>query len=108
MAMVVLNAQELDKAGRKNAPLRKALRQWLEATEAATWHGLRDVRGIFPTADGVRIDGAGGIQFVAMVFNIKGNEYRLITIVNYAVGTVLVREVLTHAEYSKGHWKDRL
>jgi mRNA interferase HigB len=39
------------------------------------------------------------------VFNIKGNAYRLITEINYRTGRVFLRHVLTHAEYSKGAWK---
>ncbi len=55
-----------------------------------------EVRRELPTADAVE-------QFT--VFNIKGNEYRLITEINYRTGRVFVRHVLTHAEYSKGGWK---
>jgi mRNA interferase HigB len=40
------------------------------------------------------------------VFNIKGNAYRLITEINYHTGTIFLRHVLTHAEYSKGAWKE--
>jgi mRNA-degrading endonuclease HigB of HigAB toxin-antitoxin module len=88
--------------------LRKALDHRLDLTEAVIWSSFRDVRETFPTADGISIRRAGGIQVVATVFNIKGNEYRPIAIVNYVGGTALVREVLTHAEYSKGHGEDRL
>lgn len=105
--MTVLNAAALTKAGRKNAPLQKALEKWLQTAEAAEWHSLRDVRLTFPSADGVTVKG-GGVEVVATVFNIKGNEYRLITIINYPLATVLVCDVLTHAEYDKGQWKDRL
>jgi mRNA interferase HigB len=38
------------------------------------------------------------------LFNIKGNEYRLITRINYGTGRIFIREVLTHAEYG-GSWK---
>jgi mRNA interferase HigB len=108
MAMTVWNASELARAGRKNAPLRKALDLWLTAAEAATWRNLQDVRETFASADGVPIRLADGVRTVATVFNIKRNDYRLITVINYSAGRVVIREVLTHAEYSKGHWKDRL
>ncbi|MEX0777840.1 MAG: type II toxin-antitoxin system HigB family toxin [Phycisphaeraceae bacterium] len=45
---------------------------------------------------------------VVTAFNIKGNEYRLIAVVRYARAVCRVVEVLTHAEYSTGRWKDRL
>jgi mRNA interferase HigB len=108
MAMTVWNASELAAAGRKNAPLRKALNLWLAVAEDATWRNLQDVRKTFPSADGVVVRGVDGVQVVATVFNIKGNEYRLITVINYSTASILIREVLTHGEYRKGRWKDRL
>ena len=36
------------------------------------------------------------------VFNIKGNAYRLMTEINYKTGKIFIRQVLTHADYSKG------
>ena len=47
-------------------------------------------------------------QVVVTVFNVKGNEYRLLTVMRYRAQQVYVIDVLTHAEYSKGKWKDRL
>jgi mRNA interferase HigB len=108
MAMRVRNAAVLIPAGRKNKPLRAALDHWLVTAEAATWSNLQDVRKTFASADGVIVNTDGGIQVIATVFNIKGNQYRLITVVNYRAASVLVREILTHAEHSKGRWKDRL
>jgi mRNA interferase HigB len=108
MAMTVLNASELANASRKNAPLRNALDHWLQTTQAAAWRSLQEVRDTFPTADGVAVDLAGGIQVVVTIFNIKGNSYRLIAVIDFGRSTVRVIEVLTHAQYSKGRWKDRL
>jgi mRNA interferase HigB len=39
------------------------------------------------------------------IFNIGGNKYRLIALVNYRLGIVLVQHVLTHAEYDREDWK---
>jgi mRNA interferase HigB len=55
-----------------------------------------------------RVKLKGGGSAIATVFNIKGNTYRLITIIEYQRGVIQVREALTHAEYSKDSWKDRL
>jgi len=105
--MTVVNAVALSKAGRKDVPLRKALEKWLQSVEMADWRSLKDVRRTFPAADGVVVR-RGALEVVATVFNIKGNEYRLIAVVNYSVGTVLICEVLNHAEYTRDRWKDRL
>ncbi len=39
------------------------------------------------------------------VFNIAGNKYRLISLINYVVTIVMVKDVLTHIEYGKGKWR---
>jgi mRNA interferase HigB len=103
MAMTVLNAAVLDKFSRKHSDAKVPLRAWLSATLPATWRSIDDVRRTFPHADGVPLKGKG----VATVFNIGGNKYRLITRVDYARLLVVVREVLTHAEYNKDSWKGR-
>lgn len=54
------------------------------------------VRQMFPNAD--QVDDY-------TVFNIRGNRYRLIALINYSQQMVYVRHVLTHAEYDKGRWK---
>jgi len=41
-----------------------------------------------------------------VIFDIKGNDYRLIAIVLYQVQRVYVRQVFTHKEYDKGAWKN--
>ncbi len=55
-----------------------------------------DVRWHFPSADG-----AGGYT----IFNVKGNAYRLITEIYYEPRVVLIRAVLTHADYDKEGWE---
>jgi len=108
MAMTVLGTDVLAKAGKKNAPLRRALAQWLDATANATWGNIHDVKQTFPTVSSFPVTVKGGGQVTATVFNIKGNEYRLITVIIYAAQTVGIRELLTHAEYDRNVWKERL
>jgi mRNA interferase HigB len=106
--MRVLNTAELTRAGKKNVPLRSALLDWLEMTEAATWESIQEVRQTFKTADGVPVKVAGLGIVVATVFNVKGNEFRLIATIDFVSGVVVVKGVLTHAEYNKDAWKGRL
>lgn len=106
--MKVLNARLLGRFGRKHRDAVDPLARWLEFVEAAAWSSLVDVRRMFPNADGITIKGKGGIKTVVAIFNIKGNEYRLITVINYPMRLVIIRDVLTHAEYSKDSWKDRI
>jgi mRNA interferase HigB len=39
------------------------------------------------------------------VFNIYGNDYRMIARVNYRTKRVFILNILTHVEYGKGEWK---
>jgi mRNA interferase HigB len=71
-----------------------ALDVWYRIARKASWKSLADVRQVFPSADGVG-------RYT--VFNIKGNSYRLITVIVYPK-TLFIRKVLTHAEYDKGRW----
>jgi mRNA-degrading endonuclease HigB of HigAB toxin-antitoxin module len=38
------------------------------------------------------------------IFDIKGNDYRLIVHIRYEVGIIYIKNLLTHAEYDKGAW----
>ena len=67
---------------------------WLKVTRQASWKHLLDVRQNYPSAD-------GGVKGAYTVFNIKGNSYRLITLIHYPTQTVAILHVFTHAEYSQ-------
>ena len=65
-------------------------------TKRADWRSLAEVRSDFAHAD---------IVGRRTVFNIHGNDYRLIARVNYRTKRVFILYILTHVEYSKGEWK---
>ena len=75
----------------------KSLDAWFRIARAASWQSLADVRHVFPHADIV-----GNFT----VFNIKGNSYRLITIIKYVPAIIYIRRIMTHGEYDKGDWKE--
>ena len=108
MAFAVLNTIALDRFARKHRDAKAPLADWLDAVQRATWQSLADLRRTYPFADGVNVRVAGGEVIVATVFNVKGNRYRLIAVVNYAAAVCRVVDVLMHAEYSTERWKDRL
>jgi len=80
------------------------LRQWYKVALHASWGSLVDVRVQFPHADPVVVKSGA----VVTVFNIAGNNYRLLTRIEYHRHKVYVKEVLTHSEYSRNQWKARL
>lgn len=72
------------------------LHVWYRVVKTADWKTIVDVRKTFSTADPVGS---------CTVFNMKGNDYRLVAWINYKTQKVFIRNVLTHSEYSKGDWK---
>ncbi len=69
----------------------EALRTWYTYVRQADWHTPSDVRSVFRTASFVGND--------RVVFNIKGNRYRLVVIVVYRHHAVYIRFIGTHREY---------
>jgi mRNA interferase HigB len=69
---------------------------WYRITKRANWNSLVDVRKDFAHAD---------IVGRRTVFNIHGNDYRLIARVNYKTKRVFILHILTHTEYNRGDWK---
>lgn len=51
--------------------------------------------------------GFGSADYVKpyVVFNIAGNKYRLISLMDYELGRVFIESILTHAEYDKEKWR---
>jgi mRNA interferase HigB len=66
---------------------------WLAIAESARWRGLEDVKVSHPKASILK----GG----RVVFNIKGNDFRLVTAVQYQAGVVSIRFFGTHGEYDE-------
>lgn len=79
-----------------NANAESPLRAWYQVVRSADWHNPADVRATYNTVD-----------FVGnkVVFDIGGNKYRLIVVIDYEGHKVFIRHVLSHKEYDKGNWK---
>ena len=77
--------------GREDA--RTALERWYAIAEKSQWRGLSDIKVDFPATDYV-----GNQHYV---FNIKGNNYRLVVVIKFTIGYIFVRFVGTHSEYDK-------
>ena len=78
---------------RKNADSEVPLRSWYAAASRADWRGPADVKAAYRNA-----------SFIAnnhIVFNIKGNDYRLVAAVHYNRGMMFIRFIGTHRDYDK-------
>jgi mRNA interferase HigB len=92
----VISRKKLREAAARHADLESPLDTWFRVAKRATWKSLDDVRKTYPHADPVG---------KYTIFNIKGNTYRLIVEINYRMGRIFIRHVLTHTEYAEGRWK---
>jgi len=93
--MRVVGRIRLEKFASQHADARTQLDAWLCEAEEADWRVPMDVKARFPSASILPDD--------RVIFNIKGNRYRLETKISYEVKVVLIMRIGTHAEYSK--WK---
>ena len=69
------------------------LKAWFQEIKAADWKNSNELKLDFP--------GASIISNSRIVFNIKGNHYRLIVKINYEIQICWIRFVGTHSEYDK-------
>ena len=77
----------------KHPDCEQQLKAWYQEAEDAKWRSPKDIKRDYPSASIL----AGN----RIVFNIKGNHYRLIVRVNYDYGMVWIRFVGTHSAYDK-------
>ena len=82
------------RAGHKDqAALKAALDAWFTEVRKANWASTADVKRLYASASIVNAD--------RIVFNIKGNDYRLVAALQYRAGVLAIRFFGTHAEYDR-------
>ncbi len=91
--MVVISKSTLVNYGKKNVQATEAINEWYEKVSNADWKHLADVRNDFNSIDFVGND--------RYVFNLKGNKYRLVTMIHFTTRTLYIRFIGTHATYDK-------
>jgi mRNA interferase HigB len=77
----------------KHKDCEQQLRAWYKEAEEARWKKVKEVKEQYPTASFLPNN--------RVVFNIKGNRYRLIVRINYDYGIVWIRFIGTHDDYDK-------
>lgn len=89
--MRVFSLSTLREFWEKHPDAEQPLRAWFVEAERADWTGPTDVKARYRSADFIAGD--------RVVFNIKGNNYRLIVAIKYRFKAVYVRFVGTHVDY---------
>ncbi|MFI5378683.1 MAG: type II toxin-antitoxin system HigB family toxin [Tepidisphaerales bacterium] len=76
---------------------------WFSLARQAHWQTFQDTRALFGQTD-IAHDTASGRT--ATIFDIGGNKYRIIALIDYTRQTVLITHVMDHKEYDKNNWKN--
>ena len=70
-----------------------ALQQWSKTANAAKWKCFADINKDYNSVDNI-----GNQRYI---FNIKGNNYRLVVVIQFAHQYIYIRFVGTHTQYNK-------
>lgn len=88
--MKVLGKELLRDFAKRHAAARKPIQRFVEIVESAQWKHLPDVKRTFSATDLQRL-----------IFDIGGNNYRLMASVDFVEQIFLVEAMLTHSQYDK-------
>ena len=78
---------------RRHADVDQQVKAWVAEAREARWLKPTDIKARYPNASFLEGD--------RVVFNLKGNKYRLVVRVRYEGQIVRVQKIGTHAEYDK-------
>jgi mRNA interferase HigB len=82
------------RAGHKDQPaLKAALDAWFAEVRRVQWASTADIKRSYATASSVSAD--------RIVFNMKGNDYRLVVAVDFEKGIVWIKWIGTHRDYDR-------
>jgi mRNA interferase HigB len=95
--MHIITRKRLNEFIEKHPTAKPGLTHWYRTVKPAAIRSFAELRALFPSADQV-----GKLT----VFNIGGNNIRLIAAIHYNRQRVYIRAILTHDEYDEGKWKE--
>jgi mRNA interferase HigB len=95
--MHIISTKALRDFSKKYPDCKTALDSWIRLAKSAKWNHIIDVKEVYPSADAVE---------KLTVFNIKGNNFRLITSIDYSKKIIFIKYILTHSDYDLEYWKN--
>lgn len=91
--MRITGREKLDVFVRSHADTRTWIENWIADVEQSRWRTPNDIKHSYASASFL----GGNV----VIFNVKGNHYRLEVLVGYNTGIVVIRWAGTHAQYTK-------
>lgn len=95
--MRVISKKTLRDFWQRHSNAKPGLLLWYQRISKTRFISFSDIKQVFSSADIVG-------NFV--VFNVSGNNYRLIAYIDYEAQMLFIRAILTHTEYDKENWKN--
>jgi mRNA interferase HigB len=89
----IISRKKLKEFWEEHADAREPLQAWYSDTKHASWKSPSGIKVVYRNASFVGND--------RVVFNIKGNDYRLVVVIQYDHGIVFIRFIGTHREYDR-------
>ena len=105
--MRIVRENELAKFAEQHPNTRASLNHWAQLMREGSFKSIIDLREAFGRVSPVKVRPRrfNRDSITLTVFNISGNNARLIAIVQYSKQTVIIDQVLTHDEYDTGNWR---
>jgi mRNA interferase HigB len=94
--MHIISRKALKEFWEEHPDSESALTRWFKIVDKTDFSNFVELRETFPSAD--LVDNL-------IVFDIGGNNYRLIASIHFNRNKIFIRHLLTHADYDKGVWK---
>lgn len=91
--MEIIGFSDLIASAARYADVQKAVNTWIAIVQSAQWQSLIDVKNTYSRS----ADYVNG----RTVFNLRGNNYRLIVVIDYDLQIVVFETLLTHADYDR-------
>ncbi|MDR0962388.1 MAG: type II toxin-antitoxin system HigB family toxin [Mediterranea sp.] len=91
--MRIFTEQTLSEYILRHPDTKVALQEWTSIVKRSKWTCFADIKATFNSVDSI-----GNQRYV---FNIKGNQYRVVVVIKFTIQFVYIRFIGTHAEYDK-------
>ena len=91
--MVIISKSTINKFGDNHPDCKEAILNWYHLTKIANWNNYHSLKETFNSTDAV-----GNNRYV---FNIKGNQYRLVALIIFETRTLFILFIGNHNEYNK-------
>jgi mRNA interferase HigB len=91
--MIVVGLKKLDEFKKKHTNCKIQVDAWINEAEHSNWKSFNDIKLKYPSVSILKNN--------TIIFNLKGNKYRLVTVVVIVANRIYIEWIGTHEEYNK-------